>query len=176
MKLDDYNVFKNNKKTLQHTSRDTSKTPVQFMTLDTRKVVDFDCVKTDIFSNDFGEKDSIARSADALFSTEQGIYIVEFKNGSFTNLEISEKANNSIMLFNYVTSKQIDYTRKNISFVLVYNKDVKTLSWEDSIALHRAVCAKTGFKGFGTDKLKGFSYKDVYMIEKKDIDSFLRTI
>ncbi len=176
MKLDDYVVFRNNKKTLQHTSRDTSKTPIQFMTFDTRNVVDFDNVKTEVLSSVFGEKDSIARSADALFSTENGLYMVEFKNGFFTNLEISQKANNSIMLFNFVTAKQIDYSRENMSFVLVYNKDVKTLSWEDSIALHKAICAKEGFKGFGTDKLKGFSYKAVYMIEKNDIDAFLKTI
>ncbi len=176
MDFDDYPVFRNNKKSLQYTSRDTDKDPVQFMTLDTRKVIDFDSVKTSVISKGFNERDNVARSADALFSTDKGIYIVEFKNGDFSSIEISQKANDSILLFNYVTSKQIDYTRDNISFILVYNKEAKNITWETSLALHKAMLGRTGLKAFGTDKLKGFSYKDVFMVEKRDFDDFLRKI
>ncbi len=175
MNLDYYSVFRIHKKSLQHTSRDTAKTPVQFMTLDTRKVVDFDEVKTSVLSNAFCVSNECARSADALLSTaKEEMLMIEFKNGDFSNIEISQKANNSVMLFNYVTGEQIDFTRKNISFVLVYNEDVKKLNYMESIALHKAKLSKDGIRLFGTDDLKGYSYKDVYMIEKKKFDEFIR--
>ena len=179
MCLDSYTVFRNNKKSLQYTSRDTSKNPIQFMTLCNSKVVDFDGVKTSIMSDDFHGKDDVARSADALLAANNELFIVEFKNGDFDGLEISQKANNSIMLFNYVTSKQIDYTRKNISFVLVYNgetKKIKNMKSQDSIALHRARLAKNGLRLFGTDKLKNYSYKSVYMVEKNKFGDFLERL
>ncbi len=176
MNLDEYSVFRKNKKSLQHTSRDSSKIPIQFMTNNSIKAVDFDAVKTEIVSKQFYEKDDIARSADALVSICNDMYMIEFKNGEFDAIEISQKANNSIVLFNLVTSKQIDYTRKYISFVLVYSKEakkIKNMAWQDQIALHKAIRGKTGIKLMGTDKLKGFLYKDVYMIEKDEIDDFI---
>ncbi|MCR5767285.1 MAG: hypothetical protein K6G45_02200 [Lachnospiraceae bacterium] len=176
MNLDEFSIFKDNKKTLQHTSRDTSKEPVHYMTYSDRKVVDLDVVKTKVMSQMFGEKDNIARSSDALLYTNNGMYIIEFKNGSFSNTEISQKANNSIMLFNLITGKQIDFTRNNISFVLVYNREAKKLDYRDEKALHIAQMAKIGLPLFGTDKLKSFSYKNVYMLAKDEFDMFINSI
>lgn len=176
MNLDAFLVFRDNKKSLQYTSRDTDKEPIQYMTFNTKKVIDFDSVKTEVTSESFRVKDNVARSVDALFSVDDGLLMVEFKNGDFSGIEIAQKVNNSILLFNHITKVQIDFTRENMSFVLVYNKESKRLNYMDAIALHKARLAHEGLKLFGTDKLKGFSLKKVYMLEKSEFDKFLDII
>ena len=79
LNVNDYDILRNHQCSLQETSKDTSKAKVQYMTTCTKKVVDFDAVKTE-FLNSLNETEECAKSVDA-FVIDDYNYFIEFKNG-----------------------------------------------------------------------------------------------
>lgn len=130
--LSTYQIFNDCIDNLYNTSLD-NKTSEHMSQNTTLEVINFDKVAeqhtfsgTNIITSGF-------RSNDALIILNNGSqYIfVEFKNGNidatpnieFKQEQIRTKINESLWIFNDITGKDVSYTRSNVKYVLVYNKD-----------------------------------------------------
>ena len=155
---------------LHETSKDTSKVNVEYMTRCQGKVINFDVVKTN-YCNSIGLSETFAKSVDAIANGKGGkIYFIEFKNGGFSSPEILKKVYDSMLIFNSLTGKQINFCRENIIFVLVYNEKEKMINPRDKIAYHRARHGKSNFLPFGLSGMLGFAFLDVEIIEKSKFE------
>lgn len=92
-----------------------------FMCESEMKVVHFDKVPKD-YARGRGW-DGVPSSNDALYITSRGKwYFIEFKNGTVKKEQIFRKIYDSlIMLLELKIIPDIDFIRKNISYILVYN-------------------------------------------------------
>ena len=169
--INDFDIFKNNQCSLQETSKDTSGEKPQYMTTCTKRVVNFDNVKTKLL-NSFGESEEHAKSVDALVIDKDIIYFIEFKNGD-VKLEkrfIPIKARDSILIFNHITNNSIKFNREKCIFILVYNEDKNTFDTKTQIALARADRSNVNYDIYDLAGMKGFCYKDVLTLNKKQFD------
>ena len=170
--LDDYKEFKNNKCSLQETSKDTSRQTVQFMTFDNRKVVDFDSVKSS-YLNKCGFSEEKAKSVDALFQLNERIYMVEFKNGKYEHLDVQQNFLDSILIFNQITDKQLDFDRDKFVCILVSN-DEESFSKQRAMVIADRARMGTGDRGCrGLSHLRDFCCKDVHYWSKKKFNNWL---
>lgn len=172
IRINDYKQLKQYQCTMQETSKDTSKNPVQFMTLCSYKVVNFDRVKTN-YLNELGLSEENAHSVDALWENNDEIYMIEFKNGKIENRNIEQKARDSVLIFNSITKQQIDYTRKYMSFILVYNEKENNIGFRERKALAIAEKGKVDYTMWGLGKLRGFCYHRVYAMDRERFEEFL---
>lgn len=110
--------------TLKDTSLDDSKN--EFMVDSSLKVFDFDKIK-EKYSKKFEVYD-IPLSNDVLFyKKEDEIYFIEFKNGRIDQREngrIKFKFLESILMFVDIVKKDLEFSRNNVKYILVYNYDV----------------------------------------------------
>jgi len=123
--------------TLQKTSedeasKDVSGTP-EVMTTCQKQVVSFDSFKKNVAS-DWGGK---PHSCDALYRYDDNTwFLIEFKNGTLENTRENEfkpksgefygiirKLFESLFLLTERLGQTIEFTRKNLIFILVYNED-----------------------------------------------------
>ncbi len=134
------------------------------------KVIDFDELKK-MYMTDRGMVEGKAKSVDALYRLKsEKLCMVEFKNGEFSTSEIIEKAMSSILMFNDITRTNINFTRENMYFVLVYNSDVKKPSHRQIAAYRKGRLSNNRYSLFGLDHLDGFCFFGVEEIDKKDFD------
>lgn len=171
MNINDYDIFKNNQSSLQETSLDTSSGKC-YMTFCTKKVVNFDKVKYDFLcSLDANIKH--VKSVDALVTNNDEMYFIEFKNGDVRpeKQSIFHKAKDSILIFNSVTGYTIKENRKYCVFVLVYNEDENHFSNRTLSALARANRGRMNYDSFGFEKMKGFCYRDTFVLSKNQFQN-----
>lgn len=164
--VNDYDILRNHQCSLQETSKDTSKAKVQYMTTCTKKVVDFDAVKTE-FLNSLNETEECAKSVDA-FVIDDYNYFIEFKNGDARKEknDIINKAKDSMLIMNCILNRQINKSRLNDIFILVYNEKEVTINPKELRAGALAKKANKQFTLFGLGQMKGFCYKDVKTLTK----------
>jgi hypothetical protein len=107
--------------TLKRASLDT--TNKQYMCESTIKVVNFDKIPN-AYAKGKGWK-SVPNSNDALYiSFKDTWYFIEFKNGSIDKADLYRKIYDSvIMLLEMNIIPDIEFVRKNIEFILVYNSE-----------------------------------------------------
>jgi len=120
--IDSIKIFNDNKSTLRTTSKDDSNEI--FLTESILEVVNFDMVKKDYIRNfEIAEEPA---SVDALCSDGNGeLYFIEFKNGYIDKKAVYEiwlKIFDSLLIFTDITCKSINFTRKNMKLILVYNE------------------------------------------------------
>lgn len=129
MKLKDYGKLNNRKvhSTMREISIDDSDTNQrEYMTESMVEVINFDMVKRD-YLNSLGLSEEHAKSVDGLFQGkassrgDASVYMVEFKNGEINNRDIERKTRDSVLIFQSITGTQLEDTRNNVGFVLVYN-------------------------------------------------------
>lgn len=164
----DSKLFKDNQCSLQETSKDESGDKICYMTSCTKKVVNFDCVKTE-FLNHLGESEERAKSVDAVVSEGDYLFFIEFKNGDMNGLrkEILLKARDSILIFNSIFNCSVDLTRQICKFVLVYNEDKNSCDSKTEISLAKAKKANVNFDRFNLADMKGFCFNDVLTFDRK---------
>lgn len=171
MRLKDFDEFKENgaMKTLKATSLNSNSD--NYMTNNEMLVVDFDKAKTN-YCNKLKKSEEYASSADALCKTvyEDKFYLIEFKDGDFEPKEIRKKAVDSVYLISGITDKSVNFIRENITFVLVYNGNVKQLDSRQKRALALASRGREDYAIWGLGKLRGFYYDDVKVYEKKEFN------
>lgn len=158
--LDQYELLRDNKTSLQETSKDNSDGTDRFMTYDTHKVVNFDAVKT-AYLNRLHVSEEHAASVDAVLSTREGmIYFIEFKNGKLSNEKqnINKKIRDSVMILCAIMDKQIVFTRKKLRFILVYNDANNDFDWKKRRLYAMAGRRKTSTPLLELDRLEGFCY------------------
>lgn len=178
MNLNNYSQFRGRgvRKTLKDTSYDEAHDT--YMTDSNKVVIDFDQAKTR-YCNDLGVSNEYATSADALCEgNKEAYYLIEFKNGDFENSEISRKAKDSAVVFSGITGKNINEIREMVTFILVYNENVKRIQDKDKRAIALANRGKCDFSLFGLSQLRGFYYDHVYALDKEKFDKsrYLRDI
>lgn len=107
--------------TLKRASLDTANK--QYMCESTIKVINFDKIPN-AYAKGRGWK-SVPNSNDALYiSFENRWYFIEFKNGSIDKADLYRKIYDSvIMLLEMNIIPDIEFVRKNIEFILVYNSE-----------------------------------------------------
>ncbi len=160
-KLSSYSVFKNHKTQLKNTSSDIINK--EYLSDDTRIVIDFDAVK-EAYMSDISVPTDFASSVDAVFSDdEEKIYFVEFKNGDFEGIKIKKKAYDSILIYQDVVSSKISELRDNGIFILVISDEkYEKLSARDKRAMAFASRGKTDYAIYGLNKLRGYCFKEVH--------------
>lgn len=122
----EYDIFIKNKSTLKETSKDDAdKKDIKYMTSSEFEVIDFDRVKNDYIK---GLKlEDTPKSNDVICIKNNELYFIEFKNGDMKKEihKVRRKIYDSLLIFTDIIEKGISYTRENLNYILVYNKDYR---------------------------------------------------
>jgi hypothetical protein len=123
--MENIEIFKNHRTTLKETSKDSHNGADIFMTDSLLSVINFDAVK-DEYAKPL-KSSEMPKSNDALFFHDNGdIYFIEFKNGKIDQekrFEIRLKIFDSLLMLTDIIEKGVSFTRKNLSYILVYNEE-----------------------------------------------------
>jgi len=181
MTEDIYNdMLKNFSDTLKNTSIDTSdEDKPEYMT-ECKKLV----VNVDKFKNYFIKNMSLTevpKSCDALYMASQNqLFIIEFKNGIINakkNYEINRKIFESLLMLSEKFSETINFMRKNMYFILVYNENVKHEKepFENTgvkiVSGYIDKLSHTRLIRFGLHRFKKLYFKDVYTYSKSEFET-----
>lgn len=166
MKVDEYEILRNNLSTLKETSIDNSGDQPEYMTDCIKEVVNFDKMKRS-YMNALGKSEDLASSVDS-FLIENNNYLIEFKNGDIRKdkPQIVSKVKDSLLILNDILKRQISESRKTDIFVLVYNKD--KMGHKNMLAKCKAEKAKERFSIAGLEKMKDFCFLDVLTLDKRE--------
>ncbi|MDR2441504.1 MAG: hypothetical protein LBE12_19250 [Planctomycetaceae bacterium] len=144
--------------TLKNTSLDIANTC--YMTMNTTAVVNFDNFKRSIAKK--LHLPATPKSCDTLCYENGQFFLIEFKNGKIGKAEIHqirEKIFESLLLLTEKLNVTIDYTRKNLTFILVYNDSAQG---RHKINSHLSQKAKTTCTHFGLTNFKRIYFNDVF--------------
>ena len=132
IKIDNYEILKNNLSTLKEISKDDSETIAEYMTESTLSVVNFDGVKTEYLKS-FYLSDELAKSCDGLLCFNNKDILIEFKNGIGINAsEIKIKIKESLLILTAIIAPDKIFEIKNKgAFILVYNKDKNPITKQE---------------------------------------------
>jgi len=166
--------------TLKNTSMDKNKQSVDnYMTMCETKVVNFDTFKNKFIKN--MKLTTIPKSCDALYMTKYNeLFMIEFKNGIIEvlkNYEIKVKIYESLLILCEKLSQTIEYMRKNLSFILVYNENVKhgAKQFDDTglneIKMELLKLANEHIIRFGLNHFNKLYFKEVNTYTKAEFES-----
>jgi hypothetical protein len=128
-------------------------------------VVNFDTFKDSIVRR-FGLSES-PKSCDALCYINGQFFLIEFKNGKMNKHEIRGKIFESLLLLTEELKVTINYTRDNLTFILVYNDSAQGRHDIDS-ALSRK--AKINDILFGLDGFERLYFKKVFTMNENEFE------
>ena len=129
--LNSYEIFSESRQSLKETSKDDSNSQdIQYMTTSEMEVINFDLVHRK-YANALDLSEESATSVDAILPFRDGIIFLEFKNGIVNNRNIKDKARDSLLIFLGIIKKSIEYSRRYIDFVVVYNAEKNPLSSQE---------------------------------------------
>ena len=115
------------KSTLKATSKD--KEHDEYMVSITDMVVNFDKYIEKYVEGTNSINGCKPKSCDALLQLAENRYVlVEFKNGRVDKDDVRSKMSASCLCLLDTLDKKVDYARKNIDFILVYNKEKNSCS------------------------------------------------
>jgi hypothetical protein len=113
-------------------------------------------------------------------TSNNDLFMIEFKNGIIEvkkNHDIKVKIFESLLIFSEKFTKTIEFTRKNLTFILVYNENVKhgQVQFEDTEldVIQKTVfgLAKTQKAHFGLGRFKKLYFKEVHTYSKAEFES-----
>ena len=191
--------------TLRQTSLDNDDNKNEYMTESEIDVLNFDEIKSCYSGRYLSNNVKLTpASNDALFIGKEKIIFIEFKNGGIDdkeNNEIFRKIYDSLLIFFEIYSElglserikqnNISYSRQNIEYVLVYNKDTynknnkrgntiqtikgieRQLQNSESRDLMYKILSQRGNKQFilfGIDRFEGYLFKKVYTLTKEEFN------
>lgn len=160
-------------------------------------VIDFDKVKIN-YCERYGSSNEASQSADVLILNKQDkIVFIEFKTGKINNRNkksrLKSKLRDSILIFNDINKLDLDFSRNNVEYILVYNQDENRSSVSeqksqqirqneaettDSLRdIQQFVANKAGeeFVYFGLEVLKKVFISDVHTYTKTEFDEYYNT-
>lgn len=169
--------------TLKNTSKDKHdiSEAEEYMTESKLEVINFDSVKSD-YIKDLQLAEN-PKSNDTLFIAKNDeMYFIEFKNGGIDigrNFQLRIKIYDSLLILLDILNKNIGYSRKNITYILVYNKEKRhTSKWykedklekeevrgshsRDLLVGRLSELAKVPYIQFDLEKYKKLYFKDVF--------------
>lgn len=173
--LDSIEIFKQHLSSLKQTSYD--EVNKEYMTEDERSVVDFDSVK-EAYLTSLGCQSERISSVDALMQNSAKVIFVEFKNGVMKKEKpkVSSKIKDSLLIFGGLTHSDINYSRENMEFVLVYNEAKNPRSSIDNIRKHFVHCAKDEDIRFGLSDYKKVYFQDVHTYTEQEFEEYLQRL
>lgn len=157
----DYPVFKDNMTTLKETSFDKEKNI--YMTDMEYEAVNFDKVKSKYIENI--HPGHVPLSNDALIVINGELFFVEFKNGNMRNSirDVRRKNYDSLLILLDYLGRTISYSRENINYILVYNKQESEQFIEKNLLKNDEVQSSKSFDMFT---------KTMGILAKKNLDIF----
>lgn len=172
--IDGFPLF-SERDTLHNLSKDTASDPVAYMTDSDWSAVSFDRVKTK-YMNDLGLSEENAKSVDALLQNEKETVFIEFKNGKTSNISksIKDKVRDSVLMFTDITKCDLEYLRKNVSLVVVYNEDNDKARLEVSKGI--LALGNEELIRFDLERYKNFLFKRVHTYTKAEFSNYLNSI
>lgn len=184
--LDLYPILYKNRDSLKETSRDTSvPEAIEYMTSSELDVINFDLVKR-AYANDLNLSEEVAASVDAVVPLMDGILFVEFKNGKVKSREIKNKVRDSLLIFLGIIGESIEYSRKNIEFIVVYNSEKNPLpnQYEKGqpqetpsrviIAEHFMKKANEELILFDLERYKKLYFRNIHTYSKKQFEEYMQ--
>ncbi|MEG1416765.1 MAG: hypothetical protein RSC49_09235 [Clostridium sp.] len=177
-------IFKECVSTLKETSKDNNGKSVEYMTESKVEVIDFDKVK-EKYIKDKNIPGTPKSNDVLLINSEDDLYFIEFKNGSLRKRsdqgELSAKNRDSVLIFLDIIKRDLEFTRKNLTYILVYNEN-KNPSYEGEsdfiqespsrslIGKKIASKANKEIIRFGLDIFKNYLFKDVHTYTKDEFN------
>lgn len=137
-------IFNKYKTILKKTSYD--KTNKIYMTDSSIEVVDFDKVKEEYCSP--LKLNEPPKSCDALYLKENKVFLIEFKNGIVNTFDVRKKIYDSILLFTDLTNCGISQTRKDIEYILVYDREKNSKNKECKEFPKKNIQSSESFENF----------------------------
>jgi hypothetical protein len=187
IKTSDYEIFERNVSTLKETSKDNHDGTVYYMTDSLLPTINFDQVKDEyIRSLQLCEN---PKSIDALFITTKGQPIfIEFKNGFMDKrkcFDVKRKVYDSILIFADITKRSINYTRKNMDYILVYNEEkncecdidnpstvVQESTAKYLIGKRLMALGGSNYIRFGLERFKTYLFRNVYTYTQNEFAKY----
>ena len=183
--VDEIQIFNNNKATLKETSKDNHDGVDTFMTTSTLDAVDFDAVK-DEYIKEMNLVEA-PKSNDALFIGRNGeFYFIEFKNGVMKDKKIYDirlKIFDSLLIFSDIVGEGISFTRKSLSYILVYNEKKNSSNGETNsntqISHSRELIAKYFIESkakkkyirFNLERFEKLYFKNVFTYTEEEFEN-----
>lgn len=160
-------------------------------------VIDFDKVKIN-YCKSYASSNEASQSVDVLILNKQDkIVFIEFKNGKINNRgkksRLKSKLRDSILIFNDINRLDLDFSRNNVEYILVYNQAENRSSVSeqqsqqirqngtettDSLRnIQQSFARKAGeeFVYFGLEVLKKVFVLDVHTYTKTEFDEYYNT-
>lgn len=171
-----YGILSHNQTQLKYCSLDNTRS--EYMTGLEMPAVNFDNVKTE-YLNALGYSEEKCKSVDAVLETNTEItgtqvILFEFKNGAIEKENINLKARDSLLLLCDIMGISIEETRNRFTFVLVYNQDEAKLKWQDRKSIGMSQKAGKSCPVFKLDKMEGVYFKKALMVEKGELEGWLK--
>ncbi len=164
-----YDIFKSNYKTLKDISIDKANN--EYLVNAQIQAVDFDKIKDD-YHKKIGINSGCTKSADALMINCDEILMIEFKNGELKDFwAIKEKMLHSLIMFCDITDKTTKFTRKNMTFILVYNEEKNKSKYE--IRTKYGDKIKKPLVRFGLNKFPQSFYKEIRTMTTEQFEEFI---
>ncbi|MDB8575617.1 hypothetical protein [Turicibacter sanguinis] len=175
--------FIGNKSTLKETSKyepkkegDSSKYNTEYMTESLLEVINFDKVK-DVYTKEINPGE-VPNSNDALYINGNDIFFIEFKSGEITNSEkfnIRLKMFDSLWMFTDIIQQTVNFTRTNVKYILVYNKQknshiINTSPEKDAIHRHVTLKAEDRLVAFGLKKFEKLYINEIYTYTQEEFE------
>lgn len=186
--LNSYEIFSESRQSLKETSKDDSNSQdIQYMTTSEMEVINFDLVKMK-YANALDLSEESATSVDAILPFRDGIIFLEFKNGIVNNRNIKDKARDSLLIFLGIIKKSIEYSRRYIDFVVVYNAEKNPLSSQEKkrrlqetpsrVSIATCLMNKAGeeFVRFDLERYKTLYYRNIHTYTKENFDRYLLSL
>ena len=169
-------AFLENTSSLKNTSLDDhDKEKPIYMLEYNNEVVDFDKAKEAYLATMNCQAEELM-SADALWLHDKKTILIEFKNGSLRKAakDIKNKLKDSVFILADVTSNNIDFIRKNVEFILVYNEEKNPSSSQLKIANSITKLAGEEFLRFGLDKYRELFFSKAHTYTRTEFENFCR--
>lgn len=177
MKIEDYSIFTEHIDTLKEMSKDTSQNSVQYMTDLEIEAVNFDQVKR-AYANALGLSEEVANSVDTLSLLFGEPVFIEFKNGTVHPGDIKNKIRDSLLIYGGITGENIEKTRCDMEFILVYNPQ-KNIDKSHSISSREEIAkaifqkAKTEIIRFDLERYQKLYFRAVHTYTPEELKDYL---
>lgn len=164
----------------------------EFMVEDDMEVISFDDVKNKYMKQNKGLFSDRLTSNDVLIEKNGKWYFIEFKNGNILKKDKKDifiKIYDSVIIFQDIMNKDIDFCRENMVYVLIYNEtrndndkrevleqtEINVSQNRNIIGARLSGLAHRPWDAmFGLKKFKNFIFKEVYTVPKCDYEKFMR--
>ena len=146
-----------------------------------------ECINFDKLKEEYIKQNKITcdfpSSVDALLEFNNELYLIEFKNMKYEDIEndkkkkfeIKKKVYESLLILLDLIDRTISFSRLKISFILVYKYDSLS-SYEQNRIVRRNELANGRICNFGLESFKNIYFKDIRTLTKELFENFIENL